>query len=549
MVQIRTFFALVIVLSLGAAACTSRDLPTPQATATTVPQLTETSHPTSTEVTTTTPCFPLKELLPFAFSPDSSLLVGRVNQGVQFIDILTGQRAATIDAPRGVLTAALSPDGDTLAWSLDDNTIQLVKIPEGTIRFTLVAHPDPVLDLRFSPTGSALFSASHDGTVRVWDTATGAALPPFEVGLEVLGIGVSPDGSVLAVVPSYGPVQLWDIDTRRLIREVGGTGAYDTSDVSYSPDGRYLVADLATGIFLWDLNTQKEIWSSFGNSMAVAYSPNDDSLAYVDIDSGNRVYLGPIDGQGDFAVVDQMQGPAWELFFSPDGRYLAAADGIEVRVWAIPERNRALTGTATCSEDDSARLAPAPSLRQFDPAESYIASVPYPDQVASLDDDELVPMACTPDYFSWSGTDHEYIDPSTQERFYPADPRIETYLESARKLNPGAIILSISLCDLPEAGPLVIYRAGPCGGGCAGTPNIARGDDEGALAWIARVEPNGDGAYFSCRPLQLSSAGDLALSCEGEGTASLRNVSLESGEVDVIIRCDLSSSIPSCLTN
>lgn len=546
--HIRALSALVLAVSLVALSCTHCDQPTPQLPSATLPLPTETSLPVPDQPNSTSPCFSLDEFLPFAFSPDSSQLAGRVNQGIQFISLITGQRVASLEAPRPVLSAALSPDGETLAWSLDDNSIQLVQVDEGTVRSTLVGHPDPVFDLRFSPVGTELFSASHDGTVRVWDTVAGSALPPFEVGLEVLGIGVSPDGAMLAVVPSYGPVQLWDIDTRMQIGELGGSGAFDTSDVYFSPDGKYLVADLATGIFLWYLTTQREIWSSTGNSMAVAYSPDGTSLAYTDIDTGNRVYLGSPDGQGDFAVLDQMQGPVWELLFSPNGNLLAATDGIEVRIWTLPEGNRVLTGAATCPQDQLTAPAPSSSLRQFDPSEQYLADVPYPDAVLAVTEGDLVPMACTPDYFSWSGTDHEYVDPSTQEHHYPTDPRIEAYLESARQLDPGSSILSIVLCDLPENGPLVIYRVGPCGGGCAGVPNIARAEQDNTLSWIARVEPDGDGANYACYPLQLSKARDLQLSCVGEGTAIIRNVSLFTSQVTVILRCDLTSGTLSCRT-
>lgn len=144
-------------------------------------------------MTGTTPCFPLDDFVPFAFSPEGSMLVGRVSQSIQFLDILSGQRAATLEASGNILAAALSPDGNSLAWSLDDNSAQLVELPGGRIRATLLAHPDPVFDLQFSPDGAVLFSASHDGTVRVWDASNSTALPSFEVGVEVLGLGVSPD--------------------------------------------------------------------------------------------------------------------------------------------------------------------------------------------------------------------------------------------------------------------------------------------------------------------------------------------------------------------
>jgi WD40 repeat protein len=294
-------------------------------------------------------CFSPKELLPFAFSPDNSQLLIRSNRGVQFIDLKTGDEQIFLSASQPILTAALSPDGNTVAWSLEDNTIQLVKVSDGKILHTLTGHPDPVLHLRFSPIGNHLFSASHDGLVRMWDSQTGMPLPPIEVGSEVVGFGISPDGATLAIILGDGPIQLWDIPSVREIATLSGTGGYDTSSAAFSTDGQYLVADLATGLFLWRLSDDHLIWDDITNSMSVEYSPDGKYLAYSDIDANNQVFLAPPDAQGTFQVIDQMQGPVWELFFSPDSSLLAATDGIEIKVWRVSDGSLYIIGKQMCA--------------------------------------------------------------------------------------------------------------------------------------------------------------------------------------------------------
>jgi len=338
MTPVRMFATLVIAASFAVTSCSQR---TPVDI---TPEPAETFPATPADDALVPGSFSPHELLPFAFTPDSSRLAVRWDRGVQFFTLATGQEVASLTVPGAVLSVALSPDGEVLAWSLDDNSIQLVQVSDGAIGHTLIGHPDPVLDLRFSPTEPKLFSASHDGTVRIWDTDTGVQFPPIEVGLDVLGIGLSPDGATLAVVPAYGPVQLWDTITAQQFASLGGTGGYDTSDPVFSPDGNYLAVDLATGIFIWSLPDESEIWNQVANSMAVAYSPDGAYLAYTDIDSNNAVFLGPADAQGEFRIIDEMRGPVWELFFSPDGSMLAATDGVEIRVWRIPEGDRVLIG-------------------------------------------------------------------------------------------------------------------------------------------------------------------------------------------------------------
>jgi hypothetical protein len=563
--NLRKPYALLIAFALAFASCSPEkgaDAPTPKstrqeatATRTSTPTLESTRQSVTPTYTGTASaeapepiCFSPYELLPFTFFPDSSQLLVRSSGGIQFIDLDTGKEVAFVPAHEPILTAALSPDGETLAWALADTTIQLVQVADGTVQHTLIAHPDPVFHLRFSPTGTELISASHDRLVRMWDTQTGKPLPPIDMGVEVVGIGVSPDGATLATIPAYGPIQLWDIASGRQTATLGGTGGYDTSDAVFSPDGKYLASDLATGLFLWSLPDGQLIWNDVNNSMAVTYSPEGRFLTYSEVGEDNEVILTAPDAQGNSLVIDHMQGSVWELFFSPDGSLLAATDGIEIRVWHVPDGNLLLIGKSACSEGPSSTLPSSPALRQFDPTAQYVAGVTYPQELLSLADTDLTPLACTPEYFSWSGISHEYFDPSTQEQHALDDPSINSYLQAAQKLNPGKNITSISLCESDGNAPLVFFRVGPCGGGCAGIPNIAQGHEDGTLDLLAIIQPVGDGAYYGCFPLQLSKSGELYLSCTGEGTAIIRRVSLPTREISVIQRCKLQTTSASCIT-
>jgi WD40 repeat protein len=176
----------------------------------------------------------------------------------------------------------------------------------------------------------------------------GGLLPSIQAGREILGIGVSPDGTKRATIPGDGPVQLWELVESKTIADLGGTGGYDTFDTAFSPDGRYLATDLATGIFLWRISDSELIWNEIKNSMAVAYSPDGRYLAYSDIDDNNKVILASPDGQQVIRSIQDMQGPVWELIFSPDSSLLAATNGIEVRIWQVSEGKLFFIGKLTC---------------------------------------------------------------------------------------------------------------------------------------------------------------------------------------------------------
>lgn len=297
---------------------------------------------------TTAPiCFMPNEGVPFAFSNTTSKLFLRTNFGVDIIDLQTGKHETNIPASQSVIAAAISPNGEILVWSLQDNSIQLIRLADQSVLATLIGHPDPVFDLRFSPLGEKFYSASHDGFVRVWEL-DGTQLASIETGSEVLGFGISSDGLKLATIPSDGPVSLWNLTTNQKIAEFGDTGGYDTSDAHFSPDDQYLAADLATGIYLWRISDGELLWNKVKNSMALAFSSDGEFLAYSDVDDGNKVLLTSLDSDQIDHTLGWLQGPVWEMFFSPDGSFLAATDGLSIPIWQVDSGEMRYIGKSEC---------------------------------------------------------------------------------------------------------------------------------------------------------------------------------------------------------
>jgi WD40 repeat protein len=158
----------------------------------------------------------------------------------------------------------------------------------------------------FSPDGMLLATSGGDGTVRLWNPATGRAVATFQTGsawqLGVFGVAFSPDGTRLASGGGDGIVWLWNPVTHRRV----GAPLHATSNPIYGAP-----------------------W--------VAFSPDSKLLASADADGAVRLW-NPATGQpvGAPIPVAAQAGGADTVAFSPDGKLLASGgpDG-NVRLWQV----------------------------------------------------------------------------------------------------------------------------------------------------------------------------------------------------------------------
>ena len=125
-----------------------------------------------------------------------------------------GAPLAEVETPEDLWTVCASADGRLLAASAWGGDIYLYDARDLAPRGRLEGHFTTVWDLCFLDRAARhLFSAAGDGTVRLWDVASGRCvlvLDEFD-GWEALSVDVARDGRRVALAGSNGEVVLLDL--------------------------------------------------------------------------------------------------------------------------------------------------------------------------------------------------------------------------------------------------------------------------------------------------------------------------------------------------
>lgn len=125
-----------------------------------------------------------------AFTPDSKAVVWAAGSTVRLWDLATGKEQRRFGTQDLVFAMAIAPDGGLLAAAGEDGSVHLWETATGTALGALTGHRGPAMALAFLPDAKSLVSGGTDTTALVWDVArfvddrraAPAELSPDQVG-------------------------------------------------------------------------------------------------------------------------------------------------------------------------------------------------------------------------------------------------------------------------------------------------------------------------------------------------------------------------------
>jgi len=267
--------------------------------------------------------------------------------GIELIDLLSGESVAEFRSEGKLTDPELSPDGSLLAV-LDRRSGKLIveEIGSGVRKVERPVVPSQISDVSISPDGSLVAISSVTEGTEVFDTSTGQTLfltDPFPTIARE--IDFSFDGSRIAIVGGNRGDELlgggtfflyiYSREGERLVEKPIGDGA---GALAVSPDGkRVAIGHYQRMISLYDTATLERLDVLHGHTKpisAIVFSPDGAQLASASTDGTTRVW--DLASGTTLRVLTNASTPRpiTSLAFSRDGEMLVGGNTYGARVWA-----------------------------------------------------------------------------------------------------------------------------------------------------------------------------------------------------------------------
>ncbi|HZL36169.1 MAG TPA: serine/threonine-protein kinase [Tepidisphaeraceae bacterium] len=289
-----------------------------------------------------------------AFSPDGrSCLLPAAGWNVVEFDVDSGRRLSVQFEAGRAESCAISFDGRLVLIGHEvrkgreqDSAVILRDRKTWRAIHTFPGHTADVTAVAFSPDAHRGYSASRDGTVKIWDLQSGAEVRTiWGDGVPLEAVSFSPDGTLALSGGPDGIMRLWDLETGRDVTTMRGTDQ-PIATATLSRDGRLIAWGAGAELRVADAATGRRVMTHAapGIVQCLAISPDDTRILTANADQSVRLLDLPSGRE------TQWTGKYFDprgAVFSPDGTRALAGSGVVVGVYDVASGQRL---RAICSD-------------------------------------------------------------------------------------------------------------------------------------------------------------------------------------------------------
>jgi len=232
-------------------------------------------------------------------------------------------------------SAAFSPDGARIVTT-DDRSARMWDAASHQLLFTM-SHGDIVYQAVFSPDGARVITAGGDGSVRIWDAATGTAIHTLAYqgsdAAQWRYAAVAMSSHLVAAIDGLGrAAHVWDADTGAQLAELPND-ASEAALLAFSSDGHWLATTGGDEVRVFDTSTWRPAATIAGPRVrSLAFDPTGPRLAVGTSDGVTSIWEVP--GGTRVRCLREAGESVDAIAYSRDGGLVATAsrDGAE-QVW------------------------------------------------------------------------------------------------------------------------------------------------------------------------------------------------------------------------
>ena len=272
-------------------------------------------------------------------SSDGKLVATGSMGGLAVIwDFETGKEKHRLMIPSTVKQLVFSPDDTTLLAATGDGSLYLYDPATGKLRKSWLAHTQEIRAIGFLPGGDRILSVSYDRLVKAWDVKTGEELYRCEGhAVRAQGLAISSDGKWF--ISGAGNMHKWDAQTGKLLKNYAVPSEHVVTSVKLSPDNSTIASVGYDGTLrIWDVQSGRELYrfsDLVGWIWDVAFAPDGQNVictsggnsgdwlrTFVVADFALRRWKIPGSGSEPADVCSDDVGPVSDLAVTPDGNSL-----------------------------------------------------------------------------------------------------------------------------------------------------------------------------------------------------------------------------------